>query len=513
MAEIDRTLDLRGVDKPEIIIGLVGALGAPVDQVSELLKSAVHDVGYDATEIRLSGFLKAYGSLATPDPSQNAAAEERYNRLMSRGDELRAKLGRGDALAMHAAAEIAARRELSGRGSRALEGQAFILRQLKHPAEVQLLRQIYGDAFHLVGIYTSEGARNEYLRNVKGIASTDANELIKRDAGEQITHGQQVTKTYHLSDLFVAVDGWKDEHLADAAAQIRRYFDLMFGKGIVTPTIEEYGMYLAQAAAFRSADLSRQVGAAILSQEGEVLALGANEVPKAGGGQYWGGDSDDRDFVRGYDSNEVLKLGAVEEVVAHLTPDWEKLDGQARDKIIGIAASKLANSRLMNLTEFGRAVHAEMEALLSAVRVGQSVRDSVLYTTTFPCHNCAKHIVGAGIRNVIYVEPYPKSLADYLHGDAIGFSLDQTSTSETDRVHFRSFVGVAPRRFSALFSMVGPDGQKIRRKGRGGKILSGKASLRTFATPLSHVDREAMVAAYLYEVIEGLSQLTLELDP
>ena len=56
-------------------------------------------------------------------------------------------------------------------------------------------------------------------------------------------------------------------------------------------------------------------------------------------------------------------------------------------------------------------VHAEMEALLSCARSGVSPVGGTLYSTTFPCHNCAKHIVAAGLRRVVYVEPYPKSRA------------------------------------------------------------------------------------------------------
>ncbi|TMQ08861.1 MAG: hypothetical protein E6J90_35770 [Deltaproteobacteria bacterium] len=40
-------------------------------------------------------------------------------------------------------------------------------------------------------------------------------------------------------------------------------------------------------------------------------------------------------------------------------------------------------------------------------------------TSLITCHNCAKHIVASGIRRVVYVEPYVKSQAVQLHGDAI----------------------------------------------------------------------------------------------
>lgn len=69
----------------------------------------------------------------------------------------------------------------------------------------------------------------------------------------------------------------------------------------------------------------------------------------------------------------------------------------------------LRGSRLTNLTEFVRAVHAEMEALLSSTRIGVSTRRAILYCTTFPCHNCAKHIIDAGVKRVVYIEPYAKS--------------------------------------------------------------------------------------------------------
>ena len=41
-------------------------------------------------------------------------------------------------------------------------------------------------------------------------------------------------------------------------------------------------MFAAKAAALRTLDLSRQVGAAIFSADGEIISMGSNEVPKAG---------------------------------------------------------------------------------------------------------------------------------------------------------------------------------------------------------------------------------------
>jgi deoxycytidylate deaminase len=80
---------------------------------------------------------------------------------------------------------------------------------------------------------------------------------------------------------------------------------------------------------------------------------------------------------------------------------------------------KVQDSEFMDALEYGRIVHAEMGALADAARLGHMVKDGTLYCTTFPCHMCAKHIVAAGIEKVVFLEPYPKSLASDLHSDSI----------------------------------------------------------------------------------------------
>lgn len=115
----------------------------------------------------------------------------------------------------------------------------------------------------------------------------------------------------------------------------------------------------------------------------------------------------------------------------------------------------------MNVIEFGRAVHAEMTALMDAAGRGVSVHGATMYTTTFPCHLCARHVVAAGIKRLVYVEPYPKSLAAQLYPDSI--QVDEAG-GDSSLVSFVPFVGVAPRQYMNLFS-------KSERKDDGGKII------------------------------------------
>jgi deoxycytidylate deaminase len=104
-----------------------------------------------------------------------------------------------------------------------------------------------------------------------------------------------------------------------------------------------------------------------------------------------------------------------------------------------------------------------------------STLGGTLYTTTFPCHNCARHIVAAGIGTVYYVEPYSKSLALDLHSDSI--SLDDACH---EKVRFLQYQGFAPRTSLRLFSSAG----KERKVGGAFAEASAMTAGPVFASPL-----------------------------
>ena len=53
-----------------------------------------------------------------------------------------------------------------------------------------------------------------------------------------------------------------------------------------------------------------------------------------------------------------------------------------------------------------RTIHAEMNALLQCAKYGIPVGGSSLYVTHFPCLQCSKAIIQAGIRHVYYAQDY-----------------------------------------------------------------------------------------------------------
>lgn len=61
--------------------------------------------------------------------------------------------------------------------------------------------------------------------------------------------------------------------------------------------------------------------------------------------------------------------------------------------------------------EICRGLHAEQNALLQAARYGINIEGASIYITTQPCAVCAKMLINAGIKEIIYKNPYPDELA------------------------------------------------------------------------------------------------------
>ena len=285
-------------------------------------------------------------------------------------------------------------------------------------------------------------------------------------------------------------------------------------------------MFLAYAASLRSAQLGRQVGAAITTKGGDVLAVGTNDVPKPGGGLYWPGPLDNRDHILKKDSNDLQRdriaqrllevakdldsrrQEAVEALVKGLTGEQREL-AEALTKSIQakIAEPELATDSLvapfrsrLDITEYGRAVHGEMDAILSCARSGVSTQGALVYVTTFPCHNCTRHIIAAGIERVYYIEPYGKSRAEELHEDEIVVEEKlERKTGRNRRVPFTHFVGVGPRRYFDLFSLTLSTGHETIRKQNGETIDVQRVNAwtRVPLSPYSYLQKEEIAVEQL----------------
>lgn len=451
-------------DLPELVFALVGPIGCAVHDVAGELRQALKEVDYEARIISLSQLVRdnlpedAEDRLRTPSCLQDKIDGGNHLRRARANDRILA------AYALQAIKETRVQVHADRGDTPVVDGKlaplydavapgtAYILDQLKRLEEVDLLERVYGTRFIQVCVTESADRRRENLRSRTVIDQPDLSEpevdkvvagLIETDQNEEADpHGQRISVIFHLGDVFIDASG------ADAIQHtVRRFVRALFGKNEIGPTREEQGSFLAKAAALRSVDTSRQVGAAITTPRGEIVAMGCNDVPAPFGGQYWHEDAGKaRDIDKGHEANKAETARIVHDLLRVLHDEGRLTDAPnvlARDANLQRALSK---SRVGDITEYGRMVHAEMAAITEAARLGRALDGLTLYVTTFPCHNCAKHIVAAGIRRVVFIEPYPKSRALGLFAEAI-----TTEGRDPGRVRFEHFSGISPKRYRDIF--------------------------------------------------------------
>lgn len=468
----------------EIVFAVVGHVGSGNTKVAEALKEVLssHKIGDDAFAVEIikarTVIEEGMKHLGTPLVAAEGKKLADVIRYQDAGDKLR-EIDQAS-IALGAVALIRkARAKMQGTIAEPEKPvlpngkpRAFIIDSIRHPAEVGLLRRIYGDGFVLIGVVCEQDERRKRISDkYEDAGAAAAERFMKRDSKAPQKHGQRVSDAFHLSDFFV--DNTARRILIDntpnkewkVTEDLERLVQLVTHAEIARPTTSESAMHAAAGAAMRSACLSRQVGAALVDAEGNVIATGTNEAPKAGGGVYGQGFGEMHDhrcaYGNKYCSNTQMQNVIAEEILVELlgSEDARLKDSVKKTELV----ATLRDGRIGDLLEFSRAVHAEMDALLSAGRKGSSTIGSRLFVTTFPCHYCARHIVSAGVDEVQFIEPYPKSQALTLHSDSIQFEkgtmtwvppsdrANQSDVSIAPRVLFRPFTGVAPRMYRRAF--------------------------------------------------------------
>ena len=112
---------------------------------------------------------------------------------------------------------------------------------------------------------------------------------------------------------------------------------------------DEYFMGIALLSSMRSKDPSTQVGACIVNSENRILSMGYNGMPRS---------CSDDEFP------------------------WDKNENPLDSKYLYVC-------------------HAELNAILNCA--SGNVRGCTVYTTLFPCNECAKAIIQSGISEVVYL--------------------------------------------------------------------------------------------------------------
>lgn len=444
----------------ELIIGICTPIGSKskpiIDTLSHCLKETYN---YDdIIIIKISNFIKDFYEKELEEAVNRTKAYSELIHKIEGGDHLRKEYKSNSLLI-----ELAIKRIREDR--RAIEPEdikgrriCYIIDSLKNIDELRLLRAVYRDIFYLFSIFSPENERIKTLVD-KGLALNEAEEIINKDDYEDFEHGQNVRETFVEGDFFVRSS---DSNRNNIVNNIERYLHLIFNSEIVSPTYQETAMYYAKSASGNSSCLSRQVGATITDSNGMPLVQGWNDVPKCNGNLYNDSDQNPKRCKElGYCMNVHHKDNVFDEIidnVERVLDSKQETDGQLRlvSKENSLAKSIemiIRKSRFKNVIEYSRSIHAEMHAIIIGSQLtGGRMVGGDLYCTTYPCHNCARHIVLAGIKNIYYIEPYKKSLCLILHEDSL-----TEDENETQKVRILLFDGVAPRRYLDFFSMGNDD--------------------------------------------------------
>ncbi len=167
---------------PELVFGLVAPIGVDLALVTEVLEQTLLEVGYIARQFRLTELMK---EVPTSITLKETPYVKSYRTRIAYANEVRRKLG-NEALAVLAISAIRSfraderRTANSAASGDALEpstdetdeeaplpNQAYILRQLKSPEEIALLRSVYGKQFILVSAFSPTALREKRIEDLE----------------------------------------------------------------------------------------------------------------------------------------------------------------------------------------------------------------------------------------------------------------------------------------------------------------------------------------------------------
>lgn len=450
----------------ELIFAICSPIGSLKENVIEKLQYKLEtEYNYSVKIIKLSKFITSYPFTTDeledlPKTPIGTKIFQEYFEKINKGNIIR-KFNRNERLSEYAIKEIHFDRVTETKAKNPSIGNpkstdyesrriCYILDSIKTKEELTLLKKIYSDNFFSISLFSPLEDRKSNLKS-KRFENAEIETIIEIDDKQKDSFGQNVRDAFVEGDLFIRVS---KNNITKIDSKISRFLHLIFETAITTPTIYETAMYNAKAAAGNSACLSRQVGACIVDNENNILSTGWNDVPKFGGNLYTSTSPiDHRCFQHGFCSNDEQKSNVVDNIVDSILNDDNFSSLKTIPNINILLKNNIKkNTKVKDLIEFSRSVHAEMHAIIQgALTTGDKMLSGKLFCTTYPCHNCARHIIAAGIKEVYYIEPYVKSLCLTLHEDA----MTENESSE-NKVKLLIFDGISPNKYLTFFTNFAP---------------------------------------------------------
>jgi deoxycytidylate deaminase/dephospho-CoA kinase len=410
---------------PQIIVGLTGAFGSGCTTAAKHLRDTR---GFAI--VRLSDTIRAvWAKISAREPSRVE--------LQRLGDKLRQENHSGF-LVESAFQELAERNKGELPRDIAIDG-------IRNVGEIKYLRDVYGYRFTLIAVLASFDARWDRIGNTytdQGLGRTDFIEDDKRDKNEETDYGQQVELCVDKADILI--DNSTSVSTTEFKKKLLDFVDLATGKKHRGASQSEILMNMAFSSSHSSKCIKRHVGAVIADLKGQIVSAGYNENPLGTNPCVEEREYDFqcfRDIIRNEHFKSLSEKGARcpvcgEKIVFEPGPPWRCKACASKGEKTNLESFFFPDRALNWCT----AVHAEVWSILTA---GERARGGVLYTTTFPCAQCAEKIIQAGIEKIIFTESYP---------DPYG-----AARLKLGNIELEQFEGVRSSSFDRIFSKIKPD--------------------------------------------------------
>lgn len=340
----------------------------------------------------------------------------------------------------------------------------IVIDSIKNPYEAKYFKDRYS-AFFLVSINTTEEHKKRRLTSKYHFPEKLQNEIEQVESGANLETEtlkiryslstvkdaqsikellefsfQNVKKCIEISDIHIYNPREEPENNNILNAQLMWYLSLMLHPGLFTPSSMERVMQIAFSAKVNSGCISRQVGAVVTDNNNSVRAIGWNDVAK---GQV------------------PCSLRSIDGLLHHFDPivysnfernnDSFRINAQKKWDIIATHKENLTGINIPNCFKdlknetdkkgnqvHTRSLHAEENAFLQLSKYGSTgIEGGNLYTTASPCELCAKKAYQLGIKEIIFVDPYPGIARSHIL---------EIGESSPNLIQFRGAIGKAYHR-------------------------------------------------------------------
>jgi deoxycytidylate deaminase/dephospho-CoA kinase len=314
----------------------------------------------------------------------------------------------------------------------------IVIDAIRNPYEAKFFKDRYS-AFYLISINAPTEDRRKYLQDKYKFSIQQIEDIDKKESGKGVKGLKEliipnVKKCIEISDIHIFNPRNEPNNHNILKAQLAWYLSLIKHPGLITPTSLERVMQFAYTAKLNSGCISRQVGAVVTDSNYSIKSVGWNDVAK---GQVpcnlrslkdvtnFTSDTTYSEYER---HNEAFQKKANEKLIL--------LKNISPGKNLSYCFKSLQNEIDDEKNQVHtRSLHAEENAFLQLAKYGGvGIEGGKLFTTASPCELCAKKAYQLGIKEVVFIDPYP--------GIAIEHIL-HVGTNPPQLIQFRGVIGKA----------------------------------------------------------------------